>query len=190
MDDQALLAHLARDLDASFEALVRAHQDRVYSICLRLLGNTADAEEIAQDTFIRAYRALGTYSEDRIRALQMRGWLATIAIRRCRSAGARRRAPTVPLDIGHPALPTAPAAETPHLHVVGQESKRRWASLLAGLPDRYRTALVLRHVDDLSYAEIAEVLGKPEGTVKAQVHRGLALLRAAHEAAEREESIA
>jgi len=190
MDDQTLLAALARDLDGSFEALVRAHQDRVYGVCLRLLGNPADAEEIAQDTFVRAYRALGTYPPDRITSLQLRGWLATIAIRRCRSAAGRRRAATVPLDIGHPALPPAPAAETPHLHVVGQESRRRWAALLAGLPARYRVALVLRHIDELSYAEIAEVLGKPEGTVKAQVHRCLALLRAAHEAAERKESIA
>jgi len=190
MDDQTLLSGLARDLDGSFEALVRGHQDRVYSICLRLLGNTADAEEIAQDTFVRAYRALATYAPDRVRALQLRGWLATIAIRRCRSAAARRRSATVPLEPGHPALPAAPAAETPHLHLVGQESRRRWAALLAGLPDRYRTVLVLRHIDELSYAEIAALLGKPEGTVKAQVHRGLALLRAAHEAAEREESIA
>jgi RNA polymerase sigma factor (sigma-70 family) len=190
MDDQPLLAHLARDLDGSFEALVRAHQGRVYSICLRLLGNAADAEEIAQDTFIRAYRALAGCPPDRIRSLQLRGWLATIAIRRCRSTAARRRAPTVPLDPGHPALPTAPAAETPHLHLAGRESKRRWAALLASLPERYRTALVLRHVDELSYAEIAVVLGRPEGTVKAQIHRGLTLLRAAHEAAEREESIA
>ena len=53
------------------------------------------------------------------------------------------------------------------------------ASLLAGLPERYRVPVVLRHVDDLSYAELAEVLGRPEGTLKAQVHRGLALLRAA-----------
>ena len=84
----------------------------------------------------------------------------------------------------------ASPAETPHLHVLGRESSRRWAALLAALPDRYRTVLVLRHVDELSYAEISEVLGKPEGTIKAQVHRGLELLRAAHQAAEREESIA
>jgi RNA polymerase sigma-70 factor (ECF subfamily) len=59
--------------------------------------------------------------------------------------------------------------------------------MLADLPDRYRAPIVLRYVDDFSISEIAQVLGRPEGTVKAQVHRGLALLRAAHEAAEREE---
>ena len=60
-----------------------------------------------------------------------------------------------------------------------------WARLLAGLPDRYRLAVALRHVDGLSYAEIAETLGRPLGSVKSDVHRGTALLRAAYDAEQR-----
>ena len=60
-----------------------------------------------------------------------------------------------------------------------------WARLLAGLPQRYRLAVALRHVDDLSYAEIAETLNKPLGSVKSDVHRGIALLRAAYDAEQR-----
>jgi RNA polymerase sigma-70 factor (ECF subfamily) len=60
-----------------------------------------------------------------------------------------------------------------------------WARLLAGLPARYRLAVALRHVDDLSYAEIAETLNKPLGSVKSDVHRGIALLRAAYDAEQR-----
>ena len=197
MDDDALLRAIARDLDRGFEVLVRGHQDRIYSIALRLTGDAGDAEEVAQDTFLRAYRALGTYEAKRIRELHLRAWLATIAINLCRNRAARRRPRTVSLSgpIGDPAevehlLPPAPASESPAGIVARREGAERWALLVADLPDRYRAAVVLRHVDGLSYEEMSEVLGRPEGTVKAQVHRGLALLRAAFEAAEREESIA
>ena len=63
--------------------------------------------------------------------------------------------------------------------------RERWAALLACLPPAYRAAVVLRHVDGLSYPELATALGRPEGTVKAQVHRGLAMLRTAIESSDR-----
>jgi RNA polymerase sigma-70 factor (ECF subfamily) len=197
MDDDTLLRAIAQDLDGCFEALVLGHQDRIYSIALRLTGDAGDAEEVAQDTFLRAYRALGSYEARRIRELHLRAWLATIAINLCRNRAARRRPRTVSLSgpTGDSAeierlLPAAPASESPAGSAARREGAERWALLVADLPERYRAAVVLRHVDGLSYEEMSEVLGRPEGTVKAQVHRGLALLRAAFEAAEREESIA
>ena len=205
MDDDTLLARLADDLDGTFEALVRAHQDRLYTIALRLLGSPSDAEEIAQDAFLRAYRALVGYDAGRIRELRIRGWLATIVIRLCRTRASRRRLATTALSSGMAAEaggtgvdlasvhgPTAesPAAQSPLQHVLRRESTEAWVARLAALPERYRAAIVLRHVDGLSYPEMSEALGRPEGTVKAQVHRGLALLRDALVAAEREESIA
>ena len=73
--DDALIAGLTTDLDGTFEALVLAHQDRLYSIALRMLGDPADAEEAAQDAFVRAYRALAGYDTTRIRDLRLRpGW--------------------------------------------------------------------------------------------------------------------
>ncbi|TMD30948.1 MAG: hypothetical protein E6I94_03845, partial [Chloroflexi bacterium] len=98
MDDDALLERLADDLDGAFETLVRAHQDRLYSIALRFLGDPSDAEEVAQDALVRAYRALANFEGARIRELRLRGWLATIVIRRCRTRSARRRLATVPFD--------------------------------------------------------------------------------------------
>ena len=190
MDDDELLRRLARDLDGSFEALVRAHQDRLYSIALRYLREPSDAEEVAQDTLLRAYRALGRYEPERITELRLRAWLATIAIRQCRTRSARRRSATIELVDEGPATPAAQPADTPHELVARREGAQEWAARVTALPDRYRAAVVLRHVDGLSYPEMSEVLGRPEGTVKAQVHRGLALLRAAYEAGEREESIA
>ena len=90
--DSSLIDGLAADLDGTFEALVLAHQDRIYSIALRVLGDPRDAEEAAQDAFVRAYRALGGYDAARIRDLRLRPWLATIVLNLCRSRLTRRPA--------------------------------------------------------------------------------------------------
>jgi RNA polymerase sigma-70 factor (ECF subfamily) len=179
MDDETLSARLAQDLDGTFDALVRGHADRCYSIALRLLGDPSDAEEVAQDAFVRAYRALGRYPADRIRSLALRPWLATITLNAARS---RRRRPAErrpPISLDEARLEERADERPP--------TDTGLAALVAALPERYRAPIVLRYVDDLSYAEIAQALGRPEGTLKAQVHRGLALLRAAHDAATREE---
>lgn len=189
--DSRLAADLARDLDASFEAVVLDHQDRLFSIALRMLGDRGAAEEAAQDAFVRAYRALATYDADRIRELRLRPWLATIVLNLCRTRIGRRAARgAAPLsfDIETSPLPepVATDATTSPVAVMERHAEReRWAGLLACLPPAYRAAVVLRHVDGLSYPELATALGRPEGTVKAQVHRGLAMLRTAIESSER-----
>jgi RNA polymerase sigma-70 factor (ECF subfamily) len=187
--DDALIAGLTTDLDGTFEALVRAHQDRLYSIALRMLGNPADAEEAAQDAFVRAYRALAGYDRERIAALKLRSWLATIMLNLCRSRRSRTVAErsTLSLDLALPvaAEPTAATSAAPVAVAERRASGEAWATLLLTLPPAQREAVVLRHVDGLSYPDLAIALGKPEGTVKAQVHRGLAQLRAAYESAQR-----
>jgi RNA polymerase sigma-70 factor (ECF subfamily) len=191
MDDD-LRPGLARDLDRTFEALVRAHQDRLYGLALRFLGDAAEAEEVVQDGFLRAYRAIGGYDAPRIAALEIRPWLSAIVLNLCRNRYRRRtlvRARQVSGGVDELRLP-APAADMPHEHAAHREAAERWAGLVSALPALYRAAVVLRHVDGLSYQEMSQTLGRPEGTVKAQVHRGLALLRAAVEADQRQESIA
>jgi RNA polymerase sigma factor (sigma-70 family) len=89
--------------------------------------------------------------------------------------------------VPQPGAPPSPATTDPADAAARAAGRERLAALLATLPDRYRIPIVLRHVDDLSYAELAEVLGRPEGTVKAQVSRGLAMLRAAVTTTELEE---
>ena len=183
--DSMLIGALARDLDGSFETLVQAHQDRLYSIALRLLGDPRDAEEAAQDAFVRAHRALATYEPERILELRLRPWLATIVLNLCRSRLGRRAARAA---IARPALsldatelgtlePRADATAEPSTAAVRRDTSQAWAALLMTLPPAYRSAVVLRHVDGLSYPEVATALDRPEGTVKAQVHRGLAQLR-------------
>ena len=170
--DAALVGRLAADLDASFEQLVQAHVDRLFSIALRILDDRGDAEEAAQDALVRAYRALERYEADRIRELRLRPWLTTIVVNVCRNRTRVRRVKTTELGF-------EPGAEPVVDPVARRDARDAWASLLATLPPAQRIAIVLRHVDGLSYAEMAEALGRPEGTLKAQVHRGLATLRAA-----------
>jgi RNA polymerase sigma-70 factor, ECF subfamily len=188
MDDATLTAALAADLDGAFEHLVLAHQDRLYSIALRVLGDREDAEEVAQDAFVRAYRAIAGYPGQRTRDLQLRPWLAAIVVNLCRNRVRRHRLPTTPLEPRDdeaplPQIPAHDPLERPHDAALRRESAADWASLLDALPDRFRIPIVLRHVDGLSYEEMSTALGRPEGTLKAQVHRGLAQLRAAAEQA-------
>lgn len=185
-----LIDLLAEDLDASFEALVQGHEDRIYTIALRMLGDPRDAEEAAQDTFVRAYRALGGYDRERITQLRLRPWLATIALNVCRSRLTGRKArprASLSLDVELPRglEPRAPEAGGPEAILASRDGAADWAALLLTIPQVYRGPIVLRHVDGLSYPELALALDRPEGTVKAQVHRGLGLLRAAFESKHR-----
>ena len=176
-DDSSLARGLATDLDGHFEHLVRAYQDRLYGFALRLTGSRPDAEESTQDTFVRAYRALERYPAERRRELRLRPWLHQIALNVVRN---RFRAPAVTSVAMDGAVADGLAAradEQPERVVVRAE---RWNDLeraLAELPSRYKTAVVLRHVQGLSYTEVAEVLEQPVGTAKSDVHRGLRLLR-------------
>ena len=114
-----------RDLDGTFEAVVLAHQDRLYSIALRMLGDPRDAEEAAQDAFVRAYRALAGYDPARIRELRLRPWLATIVLNLCRSRlGRRPAAGRGPLSLDVP-LPGDAEPRTADAH--GPGGRRRGA---------------------------------------------------------------
>jgi RNA polymerase sigma-70 factor, ECF subfamily len=190
MDEATLLHALADDLDLAFEGLVRARQDRLFSIALRILGDRSEAEDAAQDAFIRAYRSLVGWEPTRIRELRLDAWLATIVVNvartrsRRRGSSAARESLTFADELDHP---SRAQAETPHGSLARREAAEAWAVRLLALPERYRAPIVLRHVDGLGYDEIGEALDRPAGTVKAQVHRGLALLRAALEAESRTE---
>jgi RNA polymerase sigma-70 factor (ECF subfamily) len=154
------------------------HQDLVYGIALRSTKRPADAEDLAQDAFIRAYRALLTYDAARIRDLHVRGWLAAIV----GNLGRNRARRSAPLDAGLDELPEVRRVDEsarPEAVVERRESARRWNERLAALPARYRRAVELRHISGLSYPELAIALERPLGTVKSDVHRGVRLLREA-----------
>ena len=168
--EDALPVRLALDLDRAFEELVRRHQQLVFGVAYRVTNDRGDAEDVAQETFIRAYRALGAYDGDRVGTMRLRPWLARIALNLAKNRVTRRPRPTEPLVEEPIAVEVDPG-----LSIEAGET----AAFLNRLPDRYRIPVALRHIEGLSYAELAEVLGRPVGTIKAQVHRGLELLRTA-----------
>jgi RNA polymerase sigma factor (sigma-70 family) len=179
--DTALAAGLAHDLDGAFPDLVAAHVDRLYSIALRLLGDRSDAEEVAQDALVRAHRAMAGYEADRIAELRLRPWLASIAVNLARNRR-RRIADRRPPDSLEPLLeagfdPRDAATVEPASVAERRASAEDLAALLLRLPTPVRAAVILRHVEGFSVAETAAVLGRPEGTIKAQVSRGLERLR-------------
>jgi len=177
-----LCERLADDLDAAFADLVEQHQDLVFGVALRVVNDAASAQDVAQDAFVRAYTAISRYPAERVREIRLRPWLARIALNLARNE-VRSRRPQSSIDelSAHPAEHDA----SPQLAAERSDQARMWARLLAGLPRRYRLAVALRHVEGLSYAELAETLDRPLGSVKSDVHRGTALLRAAYDAEQR-----
>ena len=176
-----ICARLALDLDGGFAELMAAHQDLVFGVALRVVRDNAQAQDVFQDSFVRAYRALRRYPPERIRALRPRPWLARIALNAARNS-LRGQPPTS--DIAQ-MTQTMATDDGPARVAERGEERQMWSRLLAGLPDRYRLPVALRHVDGLSYAELAETLGRPLGSVKSDVHRGITLLRAAYDAEQR-----
>ncbi|MBO2440892.1 RNA polymerase sigma factor [Actinomadura nitritigenes] len=159
--------------------MYEAYRGPVFSTALRLCGRWAEAEDLSAEAFLRAYRALCGYGPERIADLRPRAWLLTILTNVWRNGlrTAARRPPPGPLeDAPDPPDPAEGVEDAAARHETGREL----AGLLAALPEAQRAAVVLRHVTDLPVAEIAEVMGVPEGTVKSHVSRGLARLRRLH----------
>ncbi len=161
-----LCRELALNVERAFPALVEALQHELFSGLRRLHPN--DAEDLTQEAFIRAYKALKSYDPDRIRQLKLRSWMWTIALNlgRNRVRDRNRRPVPIPLEDRHGQMEPEPPDG-----VV-------WDRRLSALTSPQRRAIVLRYVVGLTGPEIAEVLERPEGTVKADIHRGLKRLRA------------
>lgn len=172
--DARLVRRLAKDIEGTFEDLVRAHQDRLYSGIRRLVGDPELAADLSQDTFIRAYKALCSYSPSRIRQLKLRGWLWSIALNVVRSnarhQGRRPRQSQVSVE------ELVDASNQPETSAINAANEIWWRDELKQLPVHRRNAVVLRFVGELSYAEIAAATKRPIGSVKSDVHRGLAVL--------------
>jgi len=182
--DEAVRDALATDLNGAVEQLVQTYQDRLYRFALRSCANAQDAEEIVQDAFVRAHKALTGYCEERIRAMALRPWLYRITLNVARNRARKKLPINVPLVVkdetatGRPQQePVAAEHERPDAVLERAQVRTDMAERLAVLPERYRVALVLRYIEDLSYEEAAMIVERPVGTMKSDVHRGLALLR-------------
>ena len=178
--DAVLAGALAHDLDRAFEHVVIAYRVRIVSFVNRMLHDPARAEDVAQDAFVRAYRALQTYAPERRAALRLRSWLYAIAHNLVRNAVRDAPPPSDPLeyDDGEPRGAVADAGPSPEELVLRTEAWSSVDAAIARLSPALRPAFVMRYVDELSYDEIAASLEQPVGTVKASAHRGLMAVRA------------
>lgn len=161
---------LAADLNGSFQTVVEQMGGRIYWGLRRMHTDHQEAEDLTQETFIRAYKALCDYDRERIRELKLEPWLWTIALNLGRNHlrdQARRPTYVELVDTGDP---------DPEL-----ADSQAWDRRFRRLNQHQRTAVVLRHVVGLGIVEISEATGRPEGTVKADIHRGLARLKAVME---------
>ena len=180
MHEQELPTALAADLNGHFERLVEVYQQRLYAFALRLIGDSHDAEEIVVDAMTRAYQALGQYDSSRIAVLELRPWLyqITLNVFRNRVRGRRLQVASYDQPEGRQATQTPgdPAAQ-PEAALERAQLRGALAAALARLPERERIAVTLRHVQGLTYSDMATMLEQPMGTVKANVHRGARRLR-------------
>ena len=180
MNEKELAAGLARNLDGSFERLVRSYQNRIYSFALRLSRNRQDAEDIAQEAFVRAYQALKGYSQDRIEVMVLKPWLYKITLNVFRNRARGQHLQLVSLnktDDDSSAEPQDDKSRSPESIFETTQIRKQLDALVARLPEKYRVAVILRYIEGLDYAKLAVVLGQPIGTVKSNVHRGIQLLR-------------
>ncbi len=172
-----LPVRLSVDLEEAFRDVVAGYEQAVFTTALRMTGRPEDAADMAAEAFLRAYTALRGYPPERIGQLQLRPWLLTIVLNLLRNEAraAGRRPRQVGLDgWAHP----VDGEEGPEEQAQRHDGQARLGGLLTELPEAQRTAVVLRHVVGLPYAEIGTVMGCPEGTAKSHVARGLQRLRA------------
>jgi RNA polymerase sigma-70 factor (ECF subfamily) len=173
-DSEAIWVQQAREGDqAAFTQLVEAYQTPVYNLSYRMLGNMVEAEDAAQETFIRAYRRLDTYDPSR----KFSSWLLAIASHYCVDVLRRRRMNYLSFDELPPMVELSmPRATQPEQVVVSQQQASAVQRLLDTLPASYRTPVILRYWYDMSYREIAETMGVTESTIKTRLHRARAKL--------------
>jgi RNA polymerase sigma-70 factor (ECF subfamily) len=180
---------IARD-ERAFNELVRAYERRIFALVLRMLGNPAEAEDLAQEVFVQVFKAIGTFRGDS----KLSTWMYRIAINLCKNRTKYLRvrhtseqdeleaiAERVPMgevkraNVAHVARPDEMMA--------GKQVERIVQTAILELEPTFRECLVLRDVEELSYEEIGEITSLPPGTVKSRIHRARAQLRELVEAA-------
>jgi RNA polymerase sigma-70 factor (ECF subfamily) len=192
VNEEQLLRRLRARDERAFTTLVITHQTRVYGLCLRMVGNAAEAEDLAQEVFVRAFQAVDRFRGDSL----LSTWLYRIGINLCKNRlkylgrrGQGRRSSLEDVneaaldDAGGPNRPLAEPRPRPDHALEGNEARDLIQSALDTLDPEHRELLVLRDIEGLSYAEVVGITGLPVGTVKSRLHRARAALREAYLAA-------
>lgn len=174
VDDSVLLNRAIRGEAEAFGELIRRYQTSVFNVCYRLVGDRGEAEDLAQEAFIRAYQRLNTFDRSR----PFGPWIKRVAVNVCLNRLERTAPILVPLDENR----DRQQAEWGDNPEIVHEATERTAALrmaILALPPRYRAVIELRHIQELSYAEIAVTLNIPLSDVKSHLFRARRLLAAA-----------
>ena len=166
LSDDELVEASTSDLEA-FGELIRRHQDFVYGAALRIVRNPVMAQDLAQETFIRAHRALSGFRGQ----AQVRSWLYRIATNLALNAVQRRK------EYPAETLPDKPARQDPVSDAENRALRRDLEEAIAELPEKLKKPLVLREFEHMSYQEIAEVMDLPLNTVRTRILRARRALR-------------
>lgn len=171
--DQELVGRAQRGESAAFDALVRKYQHRITALIGRYIPDWSECQDVAQETFIRAYRALPNFRGD----AQFYTWLHRIAVNTAKNylVAQNRRPPTDDIDAGDAEqFDTGTRlrdTDTPEHELLRQEIERTLMRVVESLPEELRAAITLREVEGLSYDEIAQKMGCPIGTVRSRIFR-------------------
>lgn len=173
-DDAALVAAAAAGDNSAFAALVERHQARILALLERLTGCHEQARDLAQETFVSAYRKLASFAGGSLFST----WLYRIACNHAAAAGRRRRPVAAPTDAeGRTTVEPAARLADVSARLEQEELARHVAAALGRLDGRYREVVVLSDMQGASYEEISTVLDIPLGTVRSRLHRGRLELR-------------
>ena len=172
--DDALIAAAQAGDQAAFGTIIRRYQRAVYRVAWALTRNASDADDLAQETFVRAWGAIGRFE----RGLPLYPWLARIATNQAFSLfRSRKRRPETPLEPLLEAGKQWGVDDDPADHAAGGERSEVLRACFAQLAPEHQAVLALRVVQDLSYDEIARTLGVPVGTVMSRLSRARAELK-------------
>ena len=175
MNEKELIARLQARDEAAFEELIRQYEKKVYSLCARMCGNAEDAEEVAQDAFLALWRGIDRFRQES----SLSTWIYRLASNACIDLMRRKKkgAGSVSLDDEELFVDAVDPAPQPHEEAERRETQRLLQEGLLSLPAEYRSILLLREIEGLSYSEISAALDLELGTVKSRISRGRTLLR-------------
>jgi RNA polymerase sigma-70 factor (ECF subfamily) len=171
--DQELVRRVQRGESAAFDLLVRKYQHRIVGLIGRYVSDWSECQDVAQETFLRAYRALGNFRGD----AQFYTWLHRIAVNTAKNhlVSSNRRPPTDDIDIEDAEQYASGLRlrdnDTPERELMRQQLEQTVMRAVEALPDELRVAITLREVDGLSYEEIATKMDCPIGTVRSRIFR-------------------
>lgn len=155
---------------AAWEIVVRQNWRKVFNVAYKFVGKHDEAEDLTQDIFLKIFKALGTFD----RRANFQTWIISISRNLCidHYRSVRKERQTIAQDVDSSDLQPASADRGPHAIAEHQDLRAMLRQALETLPPALRTAVVLRDLQELSYQEIADRLGLPEGTVKSRINRG------------------